>query len=503
MPKEEKLYRIGNESVTEAAIPQLFNLGNVFLEFCETVKKHGIEEAHRLFRILLRKQLFTMIQEMVTQPLTPEFLYRLEKDERGIVVHDDDYPTESNIISRANPYRWYNIDEAQGIEALHRSSPLARLFIERFVLEYQQIKTLINEHLAHDPILAPGFLHHLAQTTEPQLITLENGKTIEGFVSNWYATSLPATPVHKGGGSYFNLYRIIAIPNESDEFDFFVQKQGLFHKVKRAIQVSKLLNIDQAVQTYPQTERDILMKIIQLSPSRNNQTGVEVLLETVGKYVWNLPKKIEKARVRQQQQETAIKDAIDAIYGVFASELDRPHTPDQFTRLKAFFEGIGNPLYFAKTKNLPKEELVKQYHNTLAVGKGRDEFIKAIAGAIPTILQRVGGFAICGSLSAGGLARAGQGLQNVHAFGGLDGQDGCMTCPSCGNASTHPNVCSSCGFTRKGTHNNPFSLANVAPARKPSKNTSSKLTGSTVSNKPYSSFLSPKNTVGASYLFTG
>ncbi|MEO8581355.1 MAG: hypothetical protein ABI425_02110 [Patescibacteria group bacterium] len=469
--EQQRKYRVEGEWVTDAQIPEIFNLGNLFHEYQKTIASYGPRETTERFKTLLRKQLISLIQELVIQPLTPNFLYSLVERVDHIEVNDDDYPQKPNIVNRANPYEWYNLTEEAGTEALYAMSPFAKPFLDRFLLEYEQIKLLVEEYLPKDPLLSLPFIQQLSETTQPITIQLADSKTIEGFVSNWYAMAMPASQVHKGGGSYFNIYRIVAVPTENGNFEYFLQKQGLLHKLNQKRHAHDLLNIDQLEKATPQTEREIMMRIIQLSPHRNKQTPEELFIEVTQKKIPNLKTQIAKARERQESQTVAIEQSIEAILKIFEHELSQPETPDQLVRLKDFFEGIGNPLYFAK--DVPQEVLVEKYHSELASGKGRDAFISSLSTAIPTILQRVAGSFFCGSMSAGGLiAKAG----GAHGFGGIK-IDSCTTCPNCGSSGIVGPLCN-CGFGRDGMmHHVPTTNTSHPQSSHNSKTSSKKTTG--------------------------
>lgn len=485
----ERIIYLDGKAVTEAQIPEVFNLGNLFAEYRETLKKLDEKEADQIFAILIRKQLAAFIQETVEQPLTTRVLYQLKKEaDGGVTVNDHDYPQNPNIVKRANPRIWYKLAEDADIQQLYKASPFAQIFLDRYLLEYEQIKLLVDNYLANDPVLSLPYLQHLSESTQPMSIQLDKGKTIEGFVSNWYAMAMPSTKVHAGKSSYFNMYRIVAVPS-GDSFEYFVQKQGLLHKIKQKTQVKELLNLDQVKKTFPQTERDIMLKIIQLHSSRNRTDPQEVITEIGTQYARGLLRKINKAKVRQQNQINAIEGSIKAILSIFKDELKNPSTPDQLERLKIFFEGIGNPLYF--NKNVPEDVLVKKYREILAHGKGRELFIASLVPSIPSILWRASGTVICGSFSMGGLAG-----NSINGFGGL--KDTCMTCPGCGRLSTNPNICDFCNFTRAG-YSSPHRSSSHSHTHKPK--VASTL-GPHHKELPPAPLLqlTPKRTVGANYV---
>lgn len=444
MAEREKRFYVNGEWLTEAQIPEIFNLGNVYADFRLTVNKVGLEEAKKLFRPLLKKQLTSFAGEVKRHTITPQYLYKLNILENGrIEVIDDDYPQTPNIVDRANPYLWYGLDETAGKDALYTKATFAQIFIDRYLLEYEQIKSLVEKHLATDPLLSFPFIQHLAEMTQTLSLVDPNGNTIEGFTSDWYATGMPATKVHKGGGSYYNIYRIVAVPTDDNHFNYFVQKQGYFHKLSWRRQVQKLLNLDQHDRFTPENEAEFMMRIIRLNPRRNISDPSEVLAQ-IGEAAGDrkIRKKIALAQESQQKLIQTIYHSQEAILDVFGYEIKQHGSIKQMKNLKYFFEAFGNAIFF--DQNIDPAEVVKSYYQTLAAGKSRDAYIKALLPSLPTILQRVTGTFFCGSLSAGGLNASANVLNTPHGYGGLDK---CLTCPACGKEGVTGSKCT-CGFGR-------------------------------------------------------
>lgn len=439
MPKEsERKVWLNGEWVTEHQIPTVFDLSFLFHDYKIAVETLGQDVADKKFETLLDQQLRTLVQEIVFQPLTPNFFYKLVKQDDGnIQVIDEAYPQNPDIVKRANPEEWYKPSAA-----LHRETPFAKLFLDRFTLEYEQIKSLVNDHIAKDPLLALVTIDQLAQYTSPIQVQLEGGKTVEGYVSNWYANGMPATKVHKGGGSYFNIYRIVAVPKEDDTVEHFIQKQGYYHKLKWKTQAEQLMNIDQVEKYIPQNEQEFMMRTILLNQRRNYENPEDTLIE-IGLEVGDkkLPKRIKKARQRQLEQEEAIRNSISGILSIFKLELDKPQTEAQKQRFKAGFEAFISALYFKK--HVPNEKVVESYENVLQKGLGRDAFVASLLNSMPSLMWEVQTWAGCGLATFGGVVQNG-----LDGLGGLNFklEKGQHICPHCCGVSSSLDKCSSCGF---------------------------------------------------------
>lgn len=449
MSKEgERTFIIAGKEISESEIPQVFNLSHVLNDFRESERTLGREETVKKFRELLEKQLITFIQEQVVFPLSPRLLYKVVFDEQGIQVLDEDYPTQPDIVKRAE--EGWLFAAGKGKHGNMRSARYAEIFVQRYLREYQQTKLLVENYLAEDPLLSLPFLKKLAEETSPMSFVDAQGQPQAAFTSPWYALAMPASAAHKGGGSYFNVYRLVAISNAgSDEVTYLVETQGYYHRLGWKKQVKQLLNIDQTDQFDLDhfDEEQIMMRIIRLSEEKNNISADQLLIK-IGVQAGDrmLPMRIFFAQRRQKKQEQSIDESIQAILEVLDNEKTLLTDKNQEDRLKIFFEAIGNPLLL--NKNVPGKEIVRQYKDVLLKTGDRSSFILSLAGVIPSILTRVGGFGACGMLSAGGLFNPAQG--GANGFGGLMDlhKDGCMTCPRCHQVSFNPLKCTNCSFER-------------------------------------------------------
>ncbi len=446
--ERERTFIVQGKEIKESEIPQVFNLSHLLEDFKKAVDLLGKEKAIEKFVPLLRKQLLTLIQEQVILPLSPRFLYEVEqKEEGGIQVLDPDYPSQPDIVERAK--EGWLFAAGKGKHGEQSGARYAEVFVQRYLLEFLQTQKLVNEHLAQDPLLSLPLLQKLATSAESVQISDRKGNLQEGFTSPWYALAMPRSEAHAGGGSYFNVYRLVAFPqSNSDEVKYVVESQGYYHRIGWRAQAHKLLNIDQ-VDTFHLDQFDeeaTMMRIIQLSEDKNN-LGPEELLVKLGVQAgdWLLPRRIRRARKRQDQQAKSIDSSIHAILEIFQREFTHAPSITQDTNLKIFFEALANPLLL--NKNVPGEEVVKKFDEVLVKTGDRVAFLGSLANVIPTIFTRVGGWGICGALSAGG----GLVKNGANGFGGLHpglGIDTCQVCPNCQHLSTNSNRCTHCSYKR-------------------------------------------------------
>lgn len=412
-------------------LPEIFNTQATFGEFAHLVEQEGLATAQQKIRPLLRKQLQTLVQEQTSLPLSPEFWYEIADVDGQKTVADPDYPSTPDVVERAKK-GWQYADEQGFYDEI----------VERYRLEYEQMKTLIEEHILQDPLLALPTLQQLSELGQPQEFII-HGQKRTGYAGRYYALAMPASTVHKGGHSYFNLYRVVAV-QEHDNWQWYVQTQGYFHQLSRKVQSEQLLSLDQPDTFTNTTEAAMMTRIIQLAAERKLDP-ISTLL-AIGKSMGDtsLADRADEAVKTSLVQRQQIEQGIEAMVQVFSLELKKSDS-GQKQRLKTFFEAIANPLILGKT--VPATAIVHSYQQTLAQGQDRTQYLTSLLNVIPSLVNRAGGWTICGTLSAGGFMVKGSALK-LNGFGGLKIPDGCMLCPACHHVSTNGNICSSCGFRR-------------------------------------------------------
>lgn len=425
-------------TLTKDQVPKIFDLVPLLHDFQELVQQVGIKVARLKMKLLLEKQLLTLVQEQVALPLSPRMVYEVVEDEEGFHVLDRDYPISPDIVHRSQ-----EIVEIFGKKLqLDPNNKVLQLFHDRFSLELDQVVQLV-EVLSKDQLFSLPFIQHLSHPFHQHIEI--HGKLRNCVVSNWYALVMPATEVHAGNQSYFNIYRVVF---DIQTHKYYVETQGYLHGLSRKTQSQKLLNIDQERRFTSLDEEEMMMQIIQLSEEKND-VDPESLLLNIGSHAGDrfLPLRLLLAKRRQKKQLRDIESSVEAILNVFEQEWEK-HDVHQSERLEYFFEAIANPLLFQK--RVFGKEIVKAY-NTARHSDGkvhREAFLGSLLRFIPSLAWKAGGWSICGGLSAGGLMTPGQAISMAHGFGGLSKFDNCLTCPSCGNFSTNGNTCTHCGYGR-------------------------------------------------------
>lgn len=420
------------EAVDETKIPQAFDMRPLFEEFVGIANSESLEKAKDWLEKVLPVQLKTLIQEQIFQPLSPSDLYEIELRSNTLSILDKKYPQNPDIVQRA--FKSVEYATQQGFY---------QEIIDRYLLEAQQMQLLV-ETLSKNPLFSKPLIDQLAQTETFQTLEIEN-QQLPALVSNWYTLAMPSSAVHAGNRSYLNIYRIVAI-KKNDDWKYFLQTQGYFHSHDWKTQV-KLVQKDDRRKKKLATEKELMLHIGQL-PAEYNRSNSKQVLTALGIQSGDLllPIKIWKAKKRQLQQQQQIENATQAILVIFEKELVSNSSSDRWPRLQHFFEAIANPLLW--NRSIPTAEIVRQYQEILLPTNDRVKFLTSLLGSIPTIANRTGGFFICGSLSAGGLAKN-MSAANVNGFGLPPGEmDHCMQCPACGQLSTSGNVCSNCHYRR-------------------------------------------------------
>ncbi|HYD34879.1 MAG TPA: hypothetical protein VD999_02330 [Vitreimonas sp.] len=439
-----------SQKSAEKSSQQAFNMSHLFDEFETLVKKHGVEAAKVALGPQLEKQLRTFHQEFIVHPFTITDYYDVIWDAAGsFTVEDPDYPLRPDVVGRAK-YGWEN--------AIKIGAPDST--IERYRLEYEQIKKLIAEVLPTDPVLAPPLLASLAENLPVIDMTLPDGQKTTGVVGNWHALAMPPHQVHGGKDSFLNIYRVIAVPStvkdkySHDGWRYVIETKGYLHSLDWQTQVDTFLNLDQTDHFSPTNEMAFMMRILTLGEdwSRDRKNNLKAsdprdVLFGLGALAGDteLFARVAKADHRQAKQNQDLLTARQAILAIFVKELLA--TPfGRAERLQKAFGAIGNAIGWQVT--VPGKEIADKY-DILTKGGSADTYYRALSGALPTIGKRIMGVIPCGDFDFGGFVEHGMGKGSSGLFERLPNGELCPVkrCRQCGNtkiglSDTSCHVCS-------------------------------------------------------------